>query len=289
MFIQIDDERVIFASRQYGDGPGVRVIDRSGREERHSLEGRYAAFRTASDGTLLLRHEKGVAVVDPASGFSMRELSETSPTDVQNGWTASYLGVVVDTVRGCFARFEIDEAALRHDPETGPTDAVLLPDGRRVAIMIHKTPHIAIFDPDLRTTELVSLEQAHSGGSKAVIRDGVLWFVCYDTLFRLDLASMALSASEVLQPPFRDGPYDMMTSGFVGVPRYSSALSGWLIPRPYSGDILVISPDSLQPRSRIKCGGRPYDAVEFDDGALLVLDHPFDVVRPAHIRDAQPV
>lgn len=65
----------------------------------------------------------------------------------------------------------------------------------------------------------------------------------------------------------------------------AQSLSNWLVPGPYSGGILVVSGESLSPVSRITTGG-PYNAVEFDDGSLLVLDHPFDVVRSAHVSDA---
>ncbi|MDY6924326.1 MAG: hypothetical protein SWI22_10260 [Pseudomonadota bacterium] len=286
MLLRIDNDRVIFSRRMYRDPPGVRVIDRRGRETRFDLGGRFANFRQTPDGTLLLRHDAGVAVVDPDLQFTMRELSETQLTDDQANWSASFFDALVDTQRGRFARFELDDAALSHDPETGPTDALLMPDHRSLAITIHKTSHVAVFDPVARTTELLPLTVGHGGASNAVMVGSDLWFICYDRFCCLDLSTGAFRASEVLQSQFYDAENRLMNSGFVGVPRFSKSLSNWLLPRPYSGDILIMSGESLTPVSRIVTGGRPYDAVEFDDGSLLILDHPFDVVRSAHIRDA---
>lgn len=286
MLLRIDNDRVIFSRRMHRDPPGVRVLDRHGRETRFDLGGRFANFRQATDGSLLLRHDTGVAIVDPDSQFTMSDLDETELADNEVNWSISFVDALVDTQRGCFARFELNDAALSHDPETGPTDALLMPDRRSLAITIHKTSHVAIFDPFGRTTRLLPFPVGHGGASNAVVIGSNLWFICYDRFCHLNLSTGAVRASEVLQPQFYDAQNRLMMSGFVGVPRFSESLSNWLLPRPYSGDILIISGESLAPVSRIATGGRPYDAVEFDDGSLLVLDHPFDVVRSAHVRDA---
>lgn len=288
VLLRIDNDRVIFSRRMYRDPPGVRVLDRHGRETRFDLGGRFANFRQASDGSLLLRHDTGVAIVDPVARFTMRELDETELADNEVNWSVSFLDALVDSHRGRFARFELDDAALSHDPETGPTDALLMPDRRSVAVAIHKTSHLAIFDPLGRTTRLVPIPVGFSGASNLVVIGSDLWFICYDRFCHLDLSTGAVRVSEVLQPQFY-AENGLMSSGFVGVPRFSASLSNWLLPRPYSGDILIMSGESLAPVSRIATGGRPYDAVEFDDGSLLVLDHPFDVVRTAHVRDAVPI
>jgi hypothetical protein len=289
MLLRIDNDRVIFSGRTFRDPSGVRVLDRHGRETRFDLGGRFANFRQAPDGALLLRHDTGVAIVDTGSQFTMRELNETELADDEASWSVSFFDALVDTQRGRFARFELDDAALSHHPETGPTSALLMSDRRSLVITIHKTAHVAIFDPVARTTKLLPFTVINRGASNAVVVGSDLWFICYDRFCCLDLGTGAFRASEVLQPQFSDAEDRLNTSGFVGVPRYSKSLSNWLLPRPYSGDILIMSGESLTPVSRIATGGRPYDAVEFDDGSLLVLDHPFDVVRSAHVSDAVPI
>lgn len=290
MLLRIDNERVIFSVRRTYNGPaGAFVIDRYGRETHFDLGGRFANFRQAPDGELLLRHDAGIAIVDPWSKFAMRELKEIDLSNNEASWSVSFFDALVDPKGGCFARFELDDEALSHDPETGPTNALLMSDRRSLAITIHKTSHVAIFDPVARTTKLLPLNAGHGGASNAVVVGNDLWFICYDRFCCLELRTGAFRTSEVLQPQFYDAKNRLNTSGFVGVPRFSDSLSNWLLPRPYSGDILIISGESLQPVSRIATGGRPYEAVEFDDGSLLILDHPFDVVRTAHVRDAVPL
>ncbi|WP_332678105.1 hypothetical protein [Brevundimonas sp.] len=260
------------------DPGGFRLFDRFGHETRVDLGDRSSLKLTAT-GTLLLRHPDGVAVVDPANAFSRLELREVplNPTDT---WEAAFLGVLVDSSRGTFSRFEVDVDALEiGDPGySGPTDAVLLPDGRRVAILIARSPHLAIFDPEDRTTRLVVLGGSY-GSNNAVVRGRTLWVTNYDRLCRIDGDTLEMSSSTVLQPGYLDPQYGIMTSAFIGAPRFSEAHSAWLIPRPYSGDILTVSEDTLEPVGRIACGGRPYDVLEFDAGDLLILDHPMKVVR----------
>src|SRR5690606_30048308 len=176
------------------------------------------------DGALLLRHDTGVAIVEAESQFAMRELDETELADDEANWSVSFFDALVDTQRGCFARFELDDAALSHDPETGPTNALLMSDRRSLAITIHKTSHVAIFDPVARTTKLLPLTSGHGGASNAVVVENDLWFICYDRFSCLDLRTGAFRASEVLQPQFYDAENRLNTSGFVGVPRFSESL-----------------------------------------------------------------
>lgn len=226
-------------------------------------------------------------MVDPDAGFAMRELAEVALSDPRTTWEVSLFDKLVDVERGCFARFELDDEALQHDPETGPTDAILLPDRRTVAVTIHRTPHIAMYRPLERTTTLVPIEGVSGGGaSNALVRGMDLWFSGYHTLHRLNLETMELRSSEVLQPPHWDAELRMDSQRFTGEPHYSEGMSAWLVPRPYSGDILVVSEITLAPTMIIRTDGRPHSLAEFSDGALLILDHPFDVVRLAHIADA---
>lgn len=261
------------------DPGGFRLFDRDGTETRVSLPDR-SSLKLAHDGTLLLNHADGIAAVDASDGFSRREFREVSLGDHPGAWDAAFLGILADCSNWVYSRFQIDTDALElEDPGySGPTDATLLPDRRRVAIAIARSPHIAVFDPGRRTTQLVRLGGG-GGSNNAMLRDRTLWLTDYDRLCRIDGDTLEVRSSAPLQPRFRDPEHGFMTAAFIGVPRYSETLGAWLIPRPYSGDILVVSEDALEPVGRIACGGRPYDVVEFDEGDLLVLDHPMEVVR----------
>lgn len=279
MLIRIGTDRVIFAFRMASDPGGFRLFDRDGNETRIHL-GERSSLKMTDDGTLLLMHADGIAAVDPTRDFSRQEFREVPLGDHPGGWDAAFLGVLVDCSNRVYSRFQIDAESLElADPGySGPTDATLLPDRRRVAVTIARSPHIAVLDPVSRMTRLVVLGGG-GGSNNALLRDRTLWLTDYDRLCRIDGDTLEVRSSAPLQPRYRDPEHGFMTAAFIGVPRFSEARGAWLIPRPYSGDILIVSEDTLEPVGRIACDGRPYDAVEFDDGDLLVLDHPMKVVR----------
>ena len=279
MLIRVGTDQVIFAFRMASDPDGFRLFDRVGNETRIDLGDR-SSLKMTDDGTLLLSHADGIAAVDPTREFFRQEFREVPLGHHPGAWDAAFLGVLVDCSNRVYSRFRVDTDALEIDDPgySGPTDATLLPDGHRVAITIARSPHIAIFDPVKRTTELVALGGGW-GGNNAMLRQRALWLANYDRLCRINGDTLEMKSSAPLQPGFRDPEHGFMTAAFIGVPRYSETHGGWLIPRPYSGDILTVSEDTLEPVGRIGCGGRPYDVVEFDGGDLLILDHPMEVVR----------
>jgi hypothetical protein len=237
----------------------------------------------------MLRHQTGVTALDPSKNFAARELSIVDP-GVPATWDVSFLDVLIDTRQDGFLPFTLDLDALEiMDPGySGPADAVLLPDRRRVAVMIARSPHFAIFDTAERMTRLVPLER-HGGGGNAVVMNNELWLIAYDVLCRVNLDTLAVHSSPILQPESRDPDYGFPMRQFVGSPRFVDTVGAWLVPRPFSGDILALDPETLRPTASLNCGGKPYDLVHFDGGDLLMLDHPFDVVRSANLRDLKPL
>lgn len=261
------------------DPGGFRLFDRKGHETRIHLPD-HSRLKRADDATLLLWQTDGVSAVDPASDFSCQKFREVSLEEHPGPWDSAFLGVLVDCPNRVFARFDIDVEALEIGAPgySGAIDATLLPDRRRVAIVIARSPHIAILDPVERTTRLIVLGGSW-GNNNAVLRDRTLWLTNYDRLCRIDGDTLEMRSSTPLQPRGPDPEHGFPTAAFIGVSRFSEIRGAWLVPRPYSGDILVVSEDTLEPVGRIACDGRPYDVVEFDEGDLLVLDHPMEIVR----------
>ncbi|MEQ8300205.1 MAG: hypothetical protein RH945_06645 [Hyphomonas sp.] len=141
---------------------------------------------------------------------------------------------------------------------------------------------------DVASEECRIIELAGSYGSKnPIMYDSRLWIVNYDHFCRVDLETFEVSSSSRLQPEILNKEVGRRGSAFVGVPLLSIALNGWLIPRPYSSDILLIDFDSLEPTGRIRCGGRPHALAEFDDGTLFIINHPFDSFQQASITDLE--
>lgn len=283
MLLRLDNDHALLAWVHPDDG-GLRLLDRQGVASVRNIGGRTGSLKVDNRGKLILRGESETSIIDTAANYDVTGCKAATGDLHETRWSAAFLNVLVDSANGLVADFPIDRYALNlMDPGyTEPTDATLLPNGVEVAITIARSQHMAIVNFVTGQTRLVQLAGRY-GNSQAVVEDDALWVGNYDTFCRIDLETLKVSSSPTLQPSYRDAKYGLMTSAFVGDPTMSNALDGWLIPRPYSGDILLVSKQTLLPEGRIPCGGRPYAVAEFDNGDLLILDHPFDSYQTAKI------
>jgi len=263
---------------------GLRLFDRNATMTLRDIGGRTGSLKVDNRGQLILRGKSETTSIDTTADFEVVDLRHSQSRGDQARWSAAFLNLLVDSVSGVASSFSIDRDALNlMDPGyTEPTDATLLPNGDEVAVTIVRSQHMAIVNFVTGETRLLNLAGSY-GNSDAVVEEDALWVVNYDTFCRIDLETLQVRASPKLQAQYRDPQYGLMTSAFVGVPRISPSLNGWLIPRPYSGDVLLVSKDALRPERRLPCGGHPYAIVEFDEGDLLILNHPFDSFQTATI------
>lgn len=290
MLIKIAGERVIDGFNSMRDGRGLRCLDRNGEATYISTGGLEGSLQATPEGKLALNHDDGAWLIDPASDFAMTALALWCGSGAKPRWNLAFLSRRIDSVSGWYAPYELDRDALKL-PDPGysePSNAMLMPNGREVAINIIRCSHMAIFDVDSHRTRLVEMPGA-GGSNDMTVRDRSLWIVNYDTLCEIDIETLRVRASPTLQPACRDKASGFMTHAFVGNVRYSDAAKGWLVPRPYSGDIPLVDPATLSPRARIDCGGNPYDLVEFSDGRLLVQNHPFDAIQISNLSQLKPI
>lgn len=283
MLLQVDDDHAALAWVHPND-VGLRLVDRHAAVSVRDISGRSGSLKIDNRGKLILRGKSETALIDAAANYQVHDLKPGPHDSDKLRWTAAFLNVLVDSANGVVSNFSIDRDALDlADPGyTEPTDATLLPNGNEVAITIVRSQHMAIVNFATGETRLVQLAGSY-GNSHAIVEDDALWVVNYDTFCRIDLESLRVSTSPRLQAPYRHPQHGLMMSAFVGAPRRSNALNGWLVPRPYSGDILLVSKETLRPERRISCGDRPYAIVEFDGGDLLILNHPFDSFQTANV------
>ena len=89
-----------------------------------------------------------------------------------------------------------------------------------------------------------------------------LWATDYDTVVRVVPQTWQLACSSALQPA-TDG-----TAMFVGDPWLSADESFLLVPRPGSGDVAVLDPESLALRMSVALGRQPLTAVALSGGLL---------------------
>jgi hypothetical protein len=290
MLIEIAGERVVDEFNSAKDEHGLRLFDRNGEASHIPIGGLKGSLRPTPEGKLALDHGDGASLIDPASDFAVTALAPWDSAGASPRWNVAFLGRRIDSVGGWHAPYDLDRDALKL-PDPGysePSNAALLPNGREVAISIVRCNHMVFFDIESRRTRLVDMPGA-GGANEVTVRGRSVWMVNYDTLCEIDIETLRVRASPTLQPPYRDKAYGFMTHAFVGRIRYSDTAKGWLVPRPYSGDILLVDPASLSPRARIDCGGKPYDVVEFRDGRLLIQNHPFDSVQISSLNQLKPL
>lgn len=293
LLVQIDPRRAVLLPWRPESGP-LLVLDEEGGSRALDIGGLNGRVKLSPAGKLVIRHESGVAIVqtDRFERVDARKWQGDGPEPV---WDTAFAGYtearLVDSVGGYWTEIEWDREALKlPDPGyTEVTDATILPGHEEIALNIVRYEYMAIFNLRRKTTELISLAGRY-GNSHATVVGATLWCVNYDVLCAIDMETHKSRSSSVLQPPYLDPQYGMMTSAFIGEPCLAPKLGGWLVPRPYSGDILFVREDTLSPTGRIICGNKPYEVALFENGTILVMDHPFDApVRWARVDDLQPI
>lgn len=293
LLIQIDSRRALLLPNSPKNGT-IRVLDESGQSQTLDTGGLNGYVKRSPAGRIVLSHQTGVALFEPER-FSRTDAKKWDGNGASPNWDIAFAGYtearLVDSVRGQWTEIVWDREALKlPDPGyTEVTDATILPGRNEIALNIVRCEHMAIFNFSRKTTELINLA-GRNGNSNSVVVGETLWTVNYDVLCAVEINTRKVRSSAVLQPPYRDAQYGLMTSAFVGDPCLAPKLGGWLVPRPYSGDILLVREDTLSPTGRIACGNKPYEIALFENGTLLVMDHPFDAApRRTRLDDLRPI
>lgn len=284
MLIALDDRRALFQSWADRDKPVFLEIDKTGRQQPLDFADAHCAIDVAPDGKLVLSSAGQTLLVEPEKDFAVRQIDVWDGKGDEPRWTLANLDSLIDTGRGLRHAYRYDRDALDL-PDPGysePVAASLLPGGDKIAIGIVRCKHMALFNRRTNGTELIELGGSYGGESFMVVGND-LWLTNYDRLCCLDLGTRKLRSSDALQPQLRDPKYGLPMSAFVGVPTPAPMLGGWLVPRPYAGDILLVRSDTLQGDSRLRCSGSPYEVALFPDGSLLYSDNSDFQVRTAHI------
>ena len=134
--------------------------------------------------------------------------------------------------------------------------------------MIQRDSHPVVYDPrEKRVLKEITL--ANNSGNPALGLCPRRREVCaddYDTLLKLDLDSLEVKASRRIQSA-PDG-----TAQFIGRWSFNEDESLCLVPRPFSGDVLAISAETMKTQSVAKLGGQPLEAAFLDNGRLIARD-----------------
>jgi hypothetical protein len=202
MLIRIDDDQAILPFQVSADEPGLRLLDRRGKERWVDVGGLRGLVKAAPDGKLVLHYGRGISLIDPAHDFARTDIVEWNGTEPEPSWNM-VIGSsdLLDTANRHHLSVKLDRAALNL-PDPGysePVEGTLLPSGDEIAVSIVRCEHIEIYNFRRRTTELITLA-GRRGSAHGSVNEGDLWLTNYDTLCAMNLETRRIRASSVLQP-----------------------------------------------------------------------------------------
>ncbi len=289
MLIKVSESEVYVPKIAGDTTAGVRLVSADGTERRVVISDEKSALIADPSGALLLRKADSLARVDAEADFAKTDFSHFDGDLSEGTWTSYTAGFFVDTDNLRCKKFEIEMDALEPDDPgySGPSGFALIPGSLDIVVTMARDRALRIVNA--ATNRVRRVELPGDGSSNPVVVDGGIILINYDSLCRVDAASFEVTASNKLQPDVFFAEHGLSGRAFIGVPHKSEIMDGWWVPRPYSSDILLVDAHSLTPKGAIQCGGKPYSLVEFGDGVLFIIDHPFDAFQTASVADLSPL
>ena len=142
-----------------------------------------------------------------------------------------------------------------------------LPSGNLI-VSIQRDSHPVVYDP-IRKRVIRKLSLADKAGNPSIrlsASGNEIWADDYDTVLKLDAQSLEVIGSRCLQ---------MSTTGtaqFIGRWSLDEEQSLCIVPRPFSGDVVAISTDTMKTLYVGKLTKQPLEAVALMDGKLIARD-----------------
>jgi hypothetical protein len=154
-----------------------------------------------------------------------------------------------------------------------PLDAIAFPGNPFVLISVARSSTIVVHDPteagDVGRVELAG----RMGNPILKLVGNELWTIDYDTFVRVDLSTRQVIASITIQPALHGAP----TWSAEGTRQFAGNLFVWsarqraVIPRPFSGDVLV-DPKQRVSVSTLTLGAQPLSCVVTVAGQVIARD-----------------
>jgi hypothetical protein len=156
----------------------------------------------------------------------------------------------------------------------GPIDVVSIPDSELVLVSVQRSSTIVVHDPAMgRDVDRFDLAGSH-GNPILTIVGKELWTIDYDTFVRVDLESRKVIKSLKVQPstPYTSPSFKGMMNQFAGELFIWTARKKAVIPRPFSGDVVIVDPETCSIELAMKLKGQPLSCVVTTTGALIARD-----------------
>lgn len=143
-----------------------------------------------------------------------------------------------------------------------------VPGADLLIVSVQRDSRPILYDPVART-KVGALELCGRGGNpKLFFRRHAqeLWADDYDTIVKIEPHTWRILGSRILQGAAAGAMQ------FIGAYAFDADETRCIVARPFSGDVLSLSPRSLRPRFRCRLDGQPLEAVALADGSIVARD-----------------
>lgn len=143
--------------------------------------------------------------------------------------------------------------------------AARIPGRRNVFIPIFRDTRVVVYDVLARRV-IDKVDVGGCFGCSAVRfckKENEIWVLNYDSLARINIDTLKVIASQRIQHEVGG------VGAFIGLWNFDLTESLCVIPRPYSGDVVVIDVKAFSIVDVCPIGGRPYEGILLDSGEIV--------------------
>lgn len=149
----------------------------------------------------------------------------------------------------------------------GIVGVVAVPNTDRILVSVQRSSQIIICNQDGKKSGDFELAGSHGNPRLQFRRSGTeLWADDYNTLLAIEPESWKVSRARRLQSA------DKGTAQFIGQYCFTADDQYCCVSRPYSGDVLLLDPNTLKARYRARLGMQPFEAVAMSDLKIIARD-----------------
>lgn len=149
----------------------------------------------------------------------------------------------------------------------GIVGVVASPTDNQILVSVQRSSKVVVCDSDGRKSGEFELAGSHGNPRLQFRQAGTeLWADDYDTLLVIDPRTWKVSRTRKIQDA-ADG-----SALFIGQFSFTPDGGYCCIPRPFSGDVLLLDPVSMQTKFRARLGSQPLEAVALNDRRVFARD-----------------
>jgi hypothetical protein len=204
---------------------------------------------------------------DPAAWHSLQQAHVGYLNDSATG-AAGYVVVVVGQGQATGTRLDwFDDPRYDHDYQ-GVVAVATVPESNELLFGVQRSSDLVLCAPDSAAFIQRVRLTGHLGNPEPYVRRHAseVWAVDYDTVVRVDRHHWQVTGDRVGGDT---GDQPRMFLGGLGWPPDERYVA---VPRPGSGDVLVLDPADLSVRQRVQTGRQPLEAVVLPTGHVVARD-----------------